>query len=150
MSEERTLTLQNLQSMIELAKAEAFRHQETITLCMSIDQKTCVMGRGNSYIIFRNQEKSAQPKPNSIIRISGYLSYGSIEFKGFGHQHTYLDIEPDGYTYNNGHFCYCPKNQSSKEADGLIINNASRTYRPNVRNHLGILLIDKNVFLSCL
>lgn len=149
MRQERDLSIQGLEIAIEFARAEAFRNNETITICMSIDQKSCVIGRGNSFLIFRNKEKNAQPKDTQILRVGFALAYGTLEFKCFGNSRTALDIESNGFTYNNGHFCYCPRSQNSKEADGLIMNNATRVYRPSNRDSLGILIIDKNSSLSC-
>jgi Tfp pilus assembly protein FimT len=149
MRQERTLSIHSLETAIEFARSEAFQSNETVTLCMSIDQKSCIIGRGNSYLIFRNKEKNAQPKDKAILRVGTILAYGTLEFKCFGNSRSALDIEPDGFTYNNGHFCYCPLSQNSKEADGLIMNNATRFYRPSHRDSLGILMIDKNSSLSC-
>lgn len=149
MREERRISIQDLQNAIEFAKTEAFRNHQTITLCMSVDQKTCVTGKGNGHIIFINPDKGAQPKPGNILATGGYLSHGTLEFKCFGNNRSALDIEPDGFTYNNGHFCYCPKNLNAKEADGLIINNAARSYQSSNRDIFGILMIDTNTSLSC-
>lgn len=140
MQQERLSTLNTLKSLIEYAKNEAFRQGKNITLCIANDALHCTTQPGKHLIIFENEDKTSQPKPNSILKIQSVLQYGLLSFRAFGDNHTTLNIQENGMTQNNGTFTYCPKNGDPKEADGLIINKGSRTYKPHIRNSLGVLV----------
>ncbi len=140
MRQERTLTLDTLETMIELAKQEARHRQKKISLCISQDQKTCFAGWGKYCLVFENDENLAHPKPGALITAYSDIQYGKLNFSPWGNSTNLLTLHPDGTTYNNGTFTYCPSNNNPEEADGLIINNAARAYRPTERNIFGVLL----------
>lgn len=144
MREERAMVLDKLKAAIEFAKQEAFIRGKTITVCASINHKTCHSQDWSAgFIIIEGSERINEgpaQRPAPTLYIFPKLQHGKLNFDQFG---THLNITPDGMTLNNGTFTYCPKNGDRREADALIINNATRTYRPTQKNALGILL--KNV-----
>lgn len=154
MHQEREATLNTLKTLIEYGKNEAFHQNKTITLCVSADGRHCSRGFGATVLVFENDAGHAHPRPNTLLQTQGQLQYGQLVFTGFAHDHASLNINANGLTHNNGSFTYCPKNGDSREADALIINKASRSYRPTVRNSLGILLKEEGTGrrepLSCL
>lgn len=135
---ERETTLDQLKTAIEYARQEALIQGKTITLCASINQRSCHSHDwGLGFIVFENAHHHKHPKGDQILQVFPALKYGKLYFEEFG-QH--LNIEADGTTINAGIFTYCPKNGNRREADGLIINKACRTYRPVERNSQGILI----------
>lgn len=140
MRAERAMVLDRLQAAIEYAKQEAFVRGKTITICGSINHRTCQPKDWSAgFIIFETDEQLPH-FPAKILYMFPKLQHGKLHFEQFG---TNLNITADGMTINNGTFTYCPKNADRREADALIINNATRTYRPIQRTSRGILL--KNV-----
>lgn len=127
MREERELTLERLETAIEFAKQEAYRREKTVSLCASLNQKTCHKGSWTrGFMVVAETD---------ILQIYPKLQYGTLHFDQFG---QYLNFKPNGSSINNGTFTYCPKNLDEKEANALIMNKAGRTYRPINRNILGI------------
>ncbi len=137
MREERTLVLDRLKMAIEFAKQEAFIRATTITVCASINHKTCHANDWSAGFIVIEKDAELPNMSKNLLYVFPKLQYGKLHFDQFG---TYLNVTPDGMTLNNGTFIYCPKNGDRREADALIINNASRTYRPTQKNPLGIWL----------
>jgi Tfp pilus assembly protein FimT len=137
---ERAMVLDRIKAAIEFAKQEAFARAKTITVCASINHRTCHANDWSAGFIIIEMEEPLPHFPSKILYSFPKLQHGKLNFDQFG---TYLNITADGMTVNNGTFIYCPKNGDRQEADALIINNATRTYRPTQKNRLGILL--KNV-----
>ena len=140
MREERTRVLDRIQAAIEFAKQEAFARAKTITVCASINHRTCYASDWSAGFIIIETDEQLPHFASNLLYAFPKLQHGKLNFDQFG---TYLNITADGMTINNGTFVYCPKNGDRREADALIINNATRTYRPIQKNRLGILL--KNV-----
>jgi Tfp pilus assembly protein FimT len=136
MREERAMVLERLTAAIEYAKQEAFVRNNTITVCGSINHRTCVSDDWSAGFLVI--------EANKVLYVFPRLQHGNLHFDRFG---TNVNIEPDGTTRNNGTFTYCPKKGNKddrrREAAALVINNSSRTYRPIQRNSAGIFL--KNV-----
>lgn len=140
MHEERARVLDRLKAAIEYAKQEAFVRGKTITICGSINSRTCQPKDWSAGFIIIETDEHFPRFASKILYVFPKLQHGKLHFDQFG---THLNIAEDGTTINNGTFTYCPKNGDREEADALIINNASRSYRPIQRNSSGILL--KNV-----
>lgn len=144
MRAERAMVLDRLQAAIEYAKQEAFVRGKTITICGSINHRTCQPDDWSAGFIVIETDEHFPRFSSKILYIFPKLQHGKLHFDQFG---TNVNITADGMTINNGTFTYCPKNAhrnaDRREADALIINNASRTYRPTQKNSQGILL--KNV-----
>lgn len=149
MREERSLALHRLATAIDFAKQEAITRGKIVVVCSSVDGKTCSSSHNwtNGYIVGIERKKSDKDKIQSlngetavfeVLQVFSGIRFGYLHFNQFGKQH--LHLQPNGMTDNNGTFTYCPKNGDAKEADGLIINHAARSYRPKERNVLGVLL----------
>lgn len=147
MHQEKEIVLDRLSIAIEYAKQQAFIRGKIITLCPSIDYKTCKDGHhrykdwkdwtSGFIIIENNTHKKNNSNSNIVLKVFPKLEYGTLQFLQFG---QYLNIYPNGMTHNNGTFLYCPHEQDRREIDGLIINNTTRTYRPTKHPVLGISL----------
>ncbi|HXH55630.1 MAG TPA: GspH/FimT family pseudopilin [Gammaproteobacteria bacterium] len=137
---ERAMVLDRVKAAIEFAKQEAFTRGKTITICASINHRTCHANDWSAGVIIIEMDEQLPRTPSNLLYVFPKLQHGKLNFDQFG---TYLNITADGMTINNGTFIYCPKNGDRREADALIINNATRTYRPTQKNRLGVLL--KNV-----
>lgn len=119
MREEREIVLQRLEMAIEYAKQTAFIQQKIITICPSIDHKTCSNQHwSHGFIIIERGGKRLKVFPK--------LWYGTLQFNQFG---TDLNIYPNGTTPNNGTFFYFPRLGDRREIGGLVVNNIGRTYR---------------------
>lgn len=140
MREERTMVLDRIQAAIEFAKQEAFAHAKTITICASINHRTCHANDWSAGFIIIEIDEQLPRFHSNLLYVFPKLQHCKLNFEQFG---TYLNITADGMTINNGTFIYCPKNGDRREAGALVVNNATRTYRPTEKNRLGILL--KNV-----
>jgi Tfp pilus assembly protein FimT len=137
MREERSMVVDRLKAAIEFAKQEAFVRGKTITVCGSINHRTCHPNDWSAGFIIIEMDEQFPHFPANILHVFPKLQHGKLNFDQFG---TYLNITADGKTINNGTFIYCPKNGDRREADALVINNAARIYRPIQKNSLGILL----------
>ncbi len=150
MREERSIVLDRLKAAIEFAKQEAFIRTKTITVCASINHRTCHPNDWSAGFIVIERDEELPYAPPNVLYIFPKLRYGKLHFEQFG---SYLNVTADGMTINNGTFVYCPKNGNRQEADALIVNNMTRSYRPIQKNNLGIRLknagIAEEAPLSC-
>jgi len=140
MRTEREIVLEQLKTAIEYAKQEAFLRGVPLTLCASPDTKTCqARDWSPGYLLFENRMATSQPQPSQILYVFSGTHYGKLHFESFGPNKN-LNIEANGMTVNSGAFLYCPYNKDPREAEALIINKASRTYRPTQKSSRGILI----------
>lgn len=143
MRQERELVLGQLQMAIDYARQEALIRHKTVTICSSINQKTCIQeyhlieNWSNGFIIVENSKNPLTPASQNILKVFPGTCYGKLYFKRF-RQH--LIIKTNGATLNDGSFYYCPLKYEQREVDGLIINKGGRTYRPIKHPTLGIPL----------
>lgn len=139
MREERTMVLDRLQAAIEYAKQEAFIRGKNIRVCASINHKTCHDSDWSAGFIVLEMDEDFPDLSSKLLYVFPKLQHGNLHFVQFG---THINITADGMTINNGTFTYCPKkyDKREREADAVIINKATRTYRPTQKNHQGILL----------
>lgn len=149
--QDRENTLYNLMLAIQLAKTEAYKHNKTIIICGSNNQRTChhneTLGLTTGFIVkLSEQETLEQPylnestnrethrdsnrdnsKNNILISFKGPV-HGKLTLDFFGGNHHTIYFYPDGKTTNNGTILYCPKTKEIKEARALIINQVGRFY----------------------
>ncbi len=137
MHEERAMTLDRLQAAIEYAKQEAFIRGKNIRVCASINHRTCHDSDWSAGFIVLEMDEDFPDFSSKILYVFPKLQHGKLRFDQFG---THINITAEGMTLNNGTFTYCPKDPDKREADAVILNKATRTYRPIQKNHQGILL----------
>lgn len=139
MRAERRMVLERVRTAVALAKQEAFAANTTAILCGTYNQKTCHPHQDWSLgfvLLLEPPQNSEVPFPK-LIRYFPGTHYGTLVFSQFG---IHLKIGSDGHNNSNGTFIYCPLDSHRVDADGLVINKASRIYRLNKRNIHGILL----------
>ncbi len=139
MRSERRMILERVRTAVALAKQEAFASNATTILCGTYNQKTCHPHQDWSrgfLLLLESSQDSTLPLPR-LIRYFPGTQYGTLVFSQFG---IHLKIGPDGHNNSNGTFIYCPLDGNRMDADGLVINKASRVYRLSKRNIHGILL----------
>ncbi len=139
MRAERRMVLERVRTAVALTKQEAFASNTTAILCGTYNQKTCHPHQDWSrgfLLVLKPSQNDTFPLPK-LIRYFPGTHYGTLVFSQFG---IHLKIGPDGHNNSNGTFTYCPLNGNRIDADGLVINKASRIYRLSKRNIHGILL----------
>lgn len=142
MRTERSMILQRLQVALALAKQEAFASNATTTLCGSYNQRTChpYQDWSRGFIAIQEPRTKTDPSMPRLIRHFAGTRYGTLVFSQFS---IHLQIEPNGHSTTNGTFIYCPLDGNRQEAEALVMNKASRLYRPTRRNIHGILFMQE-------
>jgi type IV fimbrial biogenesis protein FimT len=109
---------QELLHAIYFARSEAITRNTTVTLCKSIDSKSCSGDWLNGYIIATNDQ---------VLSVyHNVTTQGMIHWRGFPNGYDHLTFFPSGLTdIQNGTFWYCVEAQS-KAHWAIVLSQSGR------------------------
>jgi type IV fimbrial biogenesis protein FimT len=115
-------------SAINLARSEAVRRHQVITLCKSEDGKTCGGEWSQGWIIFVDQQVSGQVDFNDeILRVYHAVPKGSFLEWVAQRSNDYLQMDPSGATHGQaGTFYYYPNVGHKEKFSRVIVSNTGR------------------------
>lgn len=120
------VAIQQVYRAICLAKSEAIKRNQMVTLCPSNDGKSCNQDWSKGYLLFVDLKENGILDSDDII-LNFYKALNKndmLKWKDFQNK-SFLQITPMGTTnYQNGSFNYCIKGLNSSRA--LIINTIGR------------------------
>lgn len=120
--------LQVLFSHHQLARSEAIKTNQRITLCKSSNTAQCTpqSNWGEGWILFTDSDLDKQVNnTDRIIRVQQAISSGlTLSYRGFG-SFNYISYFSDGRSTTNGTFTLCNQYGSS-EAKSVIISRTGR------------------------
>lgn len=109
---------QQLLRAIYLARSEAMTRSQTVTLCASVDDKTCSGDWIQGYIIATNDQRI------SVYR--NVTNQGMINWRTFPKGRKELTFLATGFTeIENGTFWYCP-NHDAKAQWAIVMSQSGR------------------------
>ncbi len=142
-NQKATSTTHQLYRYLNYARTEAISKNQVISVCGSIDNKTCSKKKDwsdQSVLIFIDNDQDGQiGKDNQIIKTTNFrLEPESLIWRSFRNK-SYLQWLPSGMThYQNGNFTYCPPSKNPRHAKSIIMNAAGRMYFGSDKNNDGI------------
>ncbi|MDH5189758.1 MAG: GspH/FimT family pseudopilin [Gammaproteobacteria bacterium] len=138
-----TTQVNTLVTSLHLARSEAVKRNQRITLCQSTDGITCGTTNDwhNGWIMFTDLNHDHVLDPNeTLIRIQQKLE-GNTTIKlrrGGRNSNHYMFYEPTGFTDTNGRFTFCDLTEHAKKR-GIIYYRTGRprlTYTGTASNPL--------------
>jgi Tfp pilus assembly protein FimT len=110
------LQLQQLRSALNLARSSAILQKTTVYLCPSQRQIGCGFNWTNNILIMRDDQVI-------LYALSPIFSDKLLRFRFFGNQSEQkITFLPNGFTFNNGHFC------TTGGVHCLYINQSGKIY----------------------
>ena len=120
--------INQLVSAIHLARTEAIKRGSNVSLCKSVDHKSCSGDWADGQIVFVDrQAKGRVQNEADIIRIFLGVKKGARLFwRGFV-SNDYLVMQPKGIARSmSGRFIYQPANKDKRFERSLVISQAGR------------------------
>jgi len=122
------LEIHHLIQSVELARSEAIKRGQYVTLCPSNNKVDCGDNWGEGYLVFVDTNHNGLRESTEILLSSHQpsLTGQNVTFKHFGrHQETLaLTLSPLGQTQNNGSFRFMPNDSNQFGGVKLVINSA--------------------------
>lgn len=129
---------------LQFARASAINKNRVVTLCPSLDGKTCNKSRdwsGQTILVFIDDDGSGTLENKDMLLKSLDFSAhpGTLKWRSFGNK-SYLQWFPHGMThYQNGNFTYCPEDNNAQHASRITLNAVGRAYFASDQNDDGIV-----------
>lgn len=121
----------HLLSIVHLARSEAIKRSEIVTICKSSDGQTCGGFWSKGWIMFADQDADGVLDVSEKIISTGTIdSQINMTWSAFG-SNNYLRLTPRGMTLSqNGTFTLCPKDGNSTIARTVIVSKLARVRLP--------------------
>ena len=120
--------LRSISELILLARSEAAKHGQGVTLCPSSNGVECGGNWRSGVLVFldRNFDRKIN-QDDRTLRIKRDLTQrGTITWRAFGNR-QYLQIDSSGFLrYQSGNFSYCSESEDPKLARQLVVNSTGR------------------------
>lgn len=127
---------ERVSSSLYYARSEAIRRQSVITVCKSIDGKTCSGSWRDGWIVLLANKNSTTVDNGELLRVYPALSHWEfLEWHGL-RSDDYLQLHPDGSNGQNGSFIICVNTLLKKMAWVIKISQTGRIRidRKNTKN----------------
>ena len=126
-------------SMISLARSEAIKRNDVVTICHSSDQVTCSGSWDTGWIVFEDQNHNGDIDSGDELIKSSRLNKGfTLDWRAFG-SNNYIRFTANGITLQqNGSFTVCPTNGDNRYARQLVLSKTARLRIIQDTNHDGI------------
>lgn len=124
-----TTQVNTLVTNLHLARSEAVKRNQRVTLCQSEDGINCGTSNDwqNGWIMFTDPNHNHVLDPGeTLVRVQQKMSSNTtIKLtRSFGINH-YMFYEPTGFTDTNGRFTFCDKTENAKKR-GIIYYRTGR------------------------
>ena len=140
----------NMVSLIYLARSEAIKNNQVVTICRSENGLECGNDWKNGWLIFVDNNRNGSKDINEKILRSGQAGNGyQLSFRAFGST-RYLRFTPLGITLaQNGTFKLCPEDNDDRYARAVIISKTARARLAKDADGDGIYEAANGSPLSC-
>ena len=140
----------NLVSLIYLARSEAIKTNQVVTICRSANGMECGNDWKDGWMMFVDNNRNGAKEVGERIIRSGHAGNGyQVSFRAFG-SNRYLRFTPLGLTLSqNGTFKLCPKDNDSRYARAVIISKTARARLAKDSDGDGIYEAANGSPLSC-
>lgn len=136
---------------VNFTRHAAISYRTSVTLCPSVDGKTCGGRWHEGMIAFtdRDLDRRIDGKDRILRRFEYPLTEGTLTWRAFGNR-QYLQMISSGYTnFQNGNFVYCPSDGDLRFARQLVINIQGRPRTSKDTNQDGIVEDRRGKRLRC-
>lgn len=115
-------------SAINLARSEAIRRHQVVTLCKSEEGKSCSGEWSQGWIIFVDRQASGQVNAgDEILRVFAAVPKGSFLEWIAQRSNDYLQMDPSGATHGQaGTFYYYPNTDDKLSVSKVIVSYTGR------------------------
>lgn len=139
-----------LVSLIYLARSEAIKSNQVVSLCRSSNGLECGDDWSDGWLMFVDNNHNGSKDVDEKILRSGQAGNGyQVSFRAFG-SNRYLRFTPLGITLSqNGTFKLCPEDNDSRYARAVIISKTARTRLAKDSDGDGIYEAANGTPLSC-
>ncbi|MBD3635063.1 MAG: GspH/FimT family pseudopilin [Methylophaga sp.] len=119
--------INKLVSTLQLARSEAVKHNQVVTICKSLDGQNCGGNWSDGWLMFVDNNADGHKNTAEIALTSAQLIDGyTLSWSAFG-SNNYIRFRQNGLTSShNGSFILCPVNLDSRFARAVIISKTSR------------------------
>ncbi len=120
----------NLITALQIARSEAIKRNQDVTICKSSDSLTCSGSWSDGWIIFSDIDHDRQLdvlNGDTLIQVQKYAGIEfSISWNAF-RSDNYIQYNAHGFIHsNNGTFKLCPPDNDVHYARAIIINRVGR------------------------
>ncbi len=114
-------------SLLALARSEAIKKSQVVTLCKSSDPAECGGDWQDGWILFADNNKDGSLDEGEEILTRGQVEWGfKLSYRAFG-SFNHLRFTPLGFTLShNGTFKLCPADDDPRYARVVIISKTAR------------------------
>lgn len=114
-------------SLLALARSEAIKRSQVITLCKSSDQVECGGNWQDGWMLFVDSDKDGMRDDGEEALTNGQLEQEfKLSYRAFG-SFNHLRFTPMGFTLShNGTFKLCPADNDPRYARVVIISKIAR------------------------
>lgn len=146
---ERRSDVNDLISIINLARNTAIFEQTTVTLCPIDSDKRCTRDWSLPIFVFRDPERLAKINNDAqIIRVRQPQSKGTL--KGATGIHSYFRFNPSGFAWGAiGNITWCPQNGDPTLASQIRINMGGRPKLAKDRDNDGVVEDSRGKPVTC-
>lgn len=126
-------------SVIALARTEAIKRGDVVSICHSRDQLTCSGSWDDGWIVFEDHNQNGDiDTQDKLIECSRLNPDFTLDWRAFG-SNNYIRFAANGITLQqNGAFTVCPVDGDSEYARELVLSKTARLRVINDSNHDGI------------
>jgi len=120
--------LQEMITLVAMARSQAINENVMVTLCRSDDGKRCQGNWRQGAIVFTdaNGDRTINGNDRLLYRMEAMQVAGDLSFNSFQNR-QFLQITPRGFTnYQNGNFTFCPLNRDARNSRQIIISLTGR------------------------
>ena len=139
-SNRATALVNDLLTDLQLARSEAIKLNQTVTLCKSSDKLGCNGDWSDGWIVFSDSNRNRRIDGTDRLLVISDAIGGSLvlSWNAF-RSDNYIQFSSQGYIHsNNGTFKICPPDRDVRQARALIINRIGRARVSKDRNSDGI------------
>jgi type IV fimbrial biogenesis protein FimT len=143
--------LQEMITLVAMARSQAINENVMVTLCRSDDGKRCEGNWLQGAIVFTdaNGDRVINGNDRLLYRMEPVKVAGDLSFNSFQNR-QFLQITPRGFTnYQNGNFTFCPVNKDARNAGQIIISLTGRARFATDRDGDGIVEDSQGRPLQC-
>jgi len=136
---EASTSINQLTGFVRLAKNTAVSQSTTMTLCPSINGKTCKKDWGQGIMLFSDINSNSQLDDNdTLIQLkSPFLNEGTLQWQSLKNK---LQFSPRGLPRGTiGSFTYCPENKDAHYGKSAILSLQGKIRLGKDQNQDGIV-----------
>ncbi|MCX4187242.1 GspH/FimT family protein [Methylophaga sp. OBS4] len=125
--------------LIYLARSEAIKRNQVVTICKSADKQNCGGNWSDGWIVFSDKNADGARDADEIVITSGQLGNNYLlSWSAFGSD-NYIRFRTSGLTSShNGTFKLCPDDGDERFARAVIVSKTARVRTSEDSNGDGI------------